>query len=169
MFQCCTVLWEALAMLCVVRGLSEAFSKTGFMQSSVLYIYVHIWPSCQVSGLMFNRNINYTLKVLQMPCCQICYIPSAITLQFLEGVSPVLHITYHYQTTHVVYKTSTIDITKQLLWHILTHLPLDKMAAILQVLFSDAFSLMKSFAFWLNFHWSLFLRVRLTITQHWFR
>ena len=51
----------------------------------------------------------------------------------------------------------------------LTHLSLDKMAAISQTTFSDAFSLMKSFLFWLKFHWSLFLRVHLTITQHWFR
>ena len=27
----------------------------------------------------------------------------------------------------------------------------------------------KSFVSWLKFHWSLFLRVKLTITQHWFR
>ena len=50
----------------------------------------------------------------------------------------------------------------------LTHLPLDKMAAIPQTLFSDAFSWMKSFVFWSRFHWILFLRVQLTITQHWF-
>ena len=31
-----------------------------------------------------------------------------------------------------------------------------------------AFSLMKRFAFWLKFHWSLFLRALLTITQHCF-
>ena len=40
--------------------------------------------------------------------------------------------------------------------------PLDKMAAILQTIFSVAFSWMKSFVFWLKFHWSLFLRVQLT-------
>ena len=51
----------------------------------------------------------------------------------------------------------------------LTHLPLDKMDAISQTIFSDAFSWMKKFDFWLKFHWSLFLRVQLTITQHWFR
>ena len=28
---------------------------------------------------------------------------------------------------------------------------------------------MKSFVFWLKFHWSLFLSVQLTITQHWLR
>ena len=51
----------------------------------------------------------------------------------------------------------------------LTHLPLDKMAAFSQAIFSDAFSRMKSCFFWLKFHWSLFLGVQLTITQHWFR
>ena len=51
----------------------------------------------------------------------------------------------------------------------LTHLPLDKMAAISQALFSRAFSWMKSFVFWLKFHWNLFPRVQLIITQHWFR
>ena len=50
-----------------------------------------------------------------------------------------------------------------------THLPLDKMASIWQKIFSDAFSYMKTFAFWLQFHWSLFLRVQLRITQHWLR
>ena len=36
---------------------------------------------------------------------------------------------------------------------------LNKMAAISQTIFSDAFSLMKSFVFRLKFHWRLFLRV----------
>ena len=46
----------------------------------------------------------------------------------------------------------------------LTHLPLDIMAAFSQTIFSDAFSWMKSFVFWLKFPWCLFLRVQLTIT-----
>ena len=44
-----------------------------------------------------------------------------------------------------------------------------KMAAISQTISSDAFSWMKSFVFWLKFHWSLFLRVQLTIIKHWFK
>ena len=47
--------------------------------------------------------------------------------------------------------------------------PLDKMAAISQTIFSDAFSWMEIFVFWFNFHWSFFLWVQLTIHQHWFR
>ena len=46
--------------------------------------------------------------------------------------------------------------------------PLDKMATFSQTVFSDAFSLIKSFLFGLTFPWSLFLRVQLTIAQHWF-
>ena len=35
--------------------------------------------------------------------------------------------------------------------------------------FSNAFSSMKIYEFWLTIHWSLFLRVQLTMFQHWFR
>ena len=42
------------------------------------------------------------------------------------------------------------------------------MDAILQTIFSDACSWMKSFIFWLKCHWSLFL-TQLRINQHWFR
>ena len=48
----------------------------------------------------------------------------------------------------------------------LTHVSLDKIAAISQTIFSDAFSWMKNVVFWVQFHWCLF---QLTITQHWFR
>ena len=54
-------------------------------------------------------------------------------------------------------------------YRILTHWGRDKMDAISQTTFSSAFSWMKIFEFWLIFHWSLFLRVQLTIFQHWFR
>ena len=63
--------------------------------------------------------------------------------------------------------TDLISHRRAMVCPFLTHLPLDKMAAIPQPIFSDAFSWMKSFMFWLKFHWSL-LRVQLTATQHWF-
>ena len=43
------------------------------------------------------------------------------------------------------------------------------MAAISQTTLSNAFSWMKMLEFRLRFHWSLLLRVQLTIIQHWFR
>ena len=51
----------------------------------------------------------------------------------------------------------------------LIHWGRDKMDAIFQTTFSSAFSWMKMYKFRLKFHWSLFLRVQLTIFQHWFR
>ena len=51
----------------------------------------------------------------------------------------------------------------------LTHWGWDKMAAVSQMTFSNAFSWMGSLGFWFEFHWILFLGVQLTITQHWFR
>ena len=51
----------------------------------------------------------------------------------------------------------------------LTHWGWDKMDAISQTTLSNAFLYMKMLKFWLKFHWSLFLRVQLTIFQHWFR
>ena len=52
---------------------------------------------------------------------------------------------------------------------VLTHWGRDKMAATFQTTFSNAFSWMKMYEFQLRFHWSLFLRVQLTIFQHWVR
>ena len=51
----------------------------------------------------------------------------------------------------------------------LTHWGQDKMDAISWTTFSNAFSWIKMFEYRLKFHWSLFLRVQLTISQHWFR
>ena len=51
----------------------------------------------------------------------------------------------------------------------LTHGGRDKMYAISQTTSSSAFSWMKMYEFLLTFHWSLFLRVQLTMLQHWFR
>ena len=51
----------------------------------------------------------------------------------------------------------------------LTHWGRDKMAAIFQTKFSNAYSWIKMLTFLLRFHWSLFPRVQLTIFKHWFR
>ena len=53
------------------------------------------------------------------------------------------------------------------LW--LTHWGRDKMDVISQTTLSNAFSWMTMVEFRLRFHWSLFIRVQLTIIHHWFR
>ena len=54
---------------------------------------------------------------------------------------------------------------------VLTHWGRDKMADISQTTFSNVFCWMKIYEFRLIFHWTLFLRVKLTIHvfQYWFR
>ena len=44
-----------------------------------------------------------------------------------------------------------------------------QIAAIFQTTFSNGFSSMKMYKFWLRFHWCLFPRVQFTIFHHWFR
>ena len=48
----------------------------------------------------------------------------------------------------------------------LTHWGWDKMAAVSQTTLSNTFSWVKMLEFRLKFHWSVFLRVKLTIIQH---
>ena len=50
-----------------------------------------------------------------------------------------------------------------------SHWGRDKMAAILQTIFSNAFLRMEIYEFRLRFHWILFPGVQSTIFQHWFR
>ena len=51
----------------------------------------------------------------------------------------------------------------------LTHWGRDKMTAISQMTLSNVFSWMKMLEFRIKFHWSLFIRIQLTIFQHWIR
>ena len=59
-------------------------------------------------------------------------------------------------------KWPTLDIQ-------LTHWGRDKMAAIFQTTFTNAFSWMEMYNLRLSFHWSLFPGVQLTIFHRWFR
>ena len=64
-----------------------------------------------------------------------------------------------------LYKYHIINIARATL----THWGRDKMAAISQTTFSNAFPWMKICQFRLRFHWTLFLGFESTIFQHWFR
>ena len=92
------------------------------------------------------------------------------------GASPVgaAPTTSSFSTWHLASRDSANPLRESfkcwdLVHLILTHWGRDKMDAISQTTFSITFSWMKMLEFRLNFHWSLFLRVQLTISQHWFR
>ena len=73
-------------------------------------------------------------------------------------------IIFHVRAICIFHKTNY-----ELINHLLTHWGRDKMAATSQKTLLTAFSWMKLLEFRLKFHWTLFLRVQLTIFQHWFR
>ena len=120
------------------------------IRQSYDHLYLHNGTSCtgKMISLYWIRALliiivspTMTTKWLDLPYC--VYVYSHITDQY-----------QHIETKFLV---------------LLTHLPLNKMAAISQTTFSNAFSWIKSFVFWFKFHWSLFLMVELTIFRHWFR
>ena len=78
----------------------------------------------------------------------------------------VLCLLFHF-VSNVFYYWWLRIILRWFNW--LTHWGWDKMAAISQTTFSNAFSWMKMHEFRWTFHWNLYLSVKLTASQHWFR
>ena len=112
---------------------------------------------------------------------QDCSISSANTLQILSMLfsravpirSPVqlikVHATMSQRRSFLQSHAAFQGLGEGMASIILTHWGQDKMATVLQMMFSNAFSWMKACDFHLKFHWSLFLRFQLKICQHWFR
>ena len=76
---------------------------------------------------------------------------------------------YHVNVTQTVPDISPLMPMHQDPLLVSLHWGQNKMAAIYQTTFSNTFYWMKMHEFRLRFHWSLFLRVQLTIFQYWFR
>ena len=76
-----------------------------------------------------------------------------------------------WQWTCALTCRSTIAYTRHHVaaWRCLNSSSRHIMTAISQTIFSDTFSWMTNFVLWLEFHWSLFLMLQLTINQRWFR
>ena len=91
--------------------------------------------------------VQWKMRKLSIWCSNHC----------LRGISWCLTLWQH-SVTPLMIMTKT-----------LTHWGRDKMVAISQTTLWNASSWMEILEFWLKFHWSLFLRVQLTIFQHWFR
>ena len=86
--------------------------------------------------------------------------------------SMVNHMVHHNDVTWGLWYPTLLELNCFFNWLFrltLTQWGRDKMSAVLQTTFSNAFSWMKMHEFRLIFHWSLFLRFKLTIFQHWFR
>ena len=146
---------------------------------TILFCYILVWLTLTNCGdiifLLINLfciywSISFTAALLALGQLQDC---CEVTLNDMGKIS-------WYQSTIKLNKVQTMYIILEMccIWwltsacqsdEVLTHWGRDKMAAISQTTFSNAFSLMKIYGFRLKFHWGLFLRFELTIFQHWFR
>ena len=123
--------------------------------------YQHGHTACFVADTKFIMNIdNRMICVLWWTCsliviAMIKYIPIQTKMPYFDRICVRIPL-------RGIPHTITLKDT-------LTHWGRDKMAAISQTMFSNAFSWMKMCECCLSFHWSLFLRVQLTIFHHWFR
>ena len=96
-------------------------------------------------------------------CCQgVCHISESYD-NFVTQLC-VFQTSWDWVMVNIVADDGLVVLKKSFR---LRHLSLNKMAAISPTIISDAFSRMKGSVFWFKFH-CLFLRVQLTITQHWF-
>ena len=122
---------------------------------------LHTLTCCFMADLMWLMTINSFWEVLVVPSSS----GDDFNVLFISDNIKTLYLPLSW----AVSAFHSLSLAVLLPFKTLTHPPLDKMATISQMVFSDAFLWMKWFVFWLKFHWSLFLRVQLTITQHWFR
>ena len=118
-----------------------------------LFVILNKLSSCQwfeARGCLYDVTVMTGISVAALLMGAVPGIYDTIT----APTGKTLHSNKSGPTSQL---TKTFKLT-------LTHLPLDKMTA-----FSvTAFQWMKSFVFWLKFHWSLFLMIQLAISQHWF-
>ena len=108
---------------------------------------------------LFRRRSK---KASKLRVTGLCAGNSPVTVKYnsvrVEWYCLLVNIMY---SKPLIYKTRTTTF--------LIHQDRDKMVAISQTTFSKTFSWMKIFEFRLVFHWSLFLRAKLTISQHYSR
>ena len=120
------------------------------------------------------------LTITKVPWITFVYIHGNINWYGCWRCQVINHLCPSCYTNRIIYSTSPWSIDQQQVrlflptpmssWRVhLRYWGRDKMAAISQTTLSDEFSCMKIHELRLIFHWALFLRVQLTIFQHWFR
>ena len=129
---------------------------------SLICAWIKRWVNNREAGDLRCHRAHYDVIVMRQSTNQ-----SVCTNRHYSRLC--FHQTGHV-TTLPISRGKMVDC-RQLGWRYwpLTHWGRDKMDAISQTTFSHAFSSMKIFVFWLNFHWNMFTMVQLTIIQHWFR
>ena len=122
--------------------------------------------------LKWNHNRNSYIftqeNALESAVCKM--VATSFRPQCVKvSIKPFSFVNNNNQLGVIFFQLKLVKDAEWLSGNRFTYLPLDKMATNSQMIYSDAFSWMTTFVFWLQFHQSLFLRVQLTISQHWFK
>ena len=126
-----------------------------------LPMLIHMWNVIDYPCPNFNSSLTKQPQKRLHETIIYLYFLTFLNIYMAELV-PIHHHVKHNCSSYMSAEDQTISSKAN-------SPPLDKMAAISQTIFSNAFLWMKSFLFWLQFQWILFQRVQLTIIQHWFR
>ena len=133
----------------------------GALMFSLICVWINDWVNNGEAGDLRRYRAHYDVTVM------ICSWPSGNKPALIQAMTRRRQTTSHNRTNADQdpwwYMRYTLKYA-----HLLTHWGRYKMAAISQTIFSNAFSWMKIYEFRLRFHWSLFLVVQTTISQHWF-
>ena len=123
----------------------------------IIWFHNHIWKYAFCNYMHLNIFVKQTWG--HKPYKATCSLCCICTLSCENPRDPITD-TACYITIFKSTQTSSI---------VLTHWGRGKMAAVSQTALSNAFSWMKMLEFQVKCHWSLFLRVQLTLFQHWLR
>ena len=124
------------------------------------------WLICDVKPLFDKANELRRLDVQSVIFCIFHrHMPKLCVWEYFAILITSTMLICDSSWQKLIYYQLVVDLRSAML----THWGRDKMAAIFQTTFSNAFSWMKMHEFRLRFHWSLFPRVQLTKFQHWFR
>ena len=156
---------------CIYHNLFVKDTKTKSKLTRILNNHLTAFPN---TGAERNCVKEKTANTSPATFCE---TPRAYACQRIHLVSPTGDSREYMVCCNKCLETDTGGYGGQEIlmgaWHCgmhdLTHIPLDKMPTISQTTFSNAFSWTKSFVFWFEFQWSLFLRVQSTMSQHWSR
>ena len=130
----------------------------------------HIYPLCEtryngpaVAWWWRHRSLSALFQIIA------CFL-TAPSQYLTIASSPMLTQWNHQELISILFNVHALNINyKNIVENYLTHWGRDKMDAISQTTISNRFSWVKIYEFRLKFHWSLFVRIQLTIFQHWFR
>ena len=168
--MCVHVAAEHMHILCT--------SKHGKLLRTYIHLSTDIlgwelWKDLPVNLLHMYDKVIYQTRICDIKCIVLVWVLLKMKIFRMASIWLWKHMHANFTSLFLFGFTNIRLLTWEVITHpypnvndSLTHRGRDKMDAISQTTFWSA---LKMFEFRLKFHWSLFLRVQLTIFQHWFR